>query len=189
MVLATDEVFLVAVAVDVFELVESQRQVHLVADAAEFGCLVQRFEEGLLVEVGLGLDQLVVDPLQRLVVAVGEGVVQWFFDGVVRVASIAVDVSDGVADGAGDPGMSGRVVDVVVVLLIEGPAEERHGVVAAGAPSRGFDIAVVFERDLSSFADTGEVGGVVERAESMDAVGPGGVCVGVTLLAVAVHHE
>ena len=188
-VLSADEGFLVAVAVDLLELVQRQRQVHLVADAAELGCLVVWFEERLLVEIGLGFDQLVVDPLQHRVVAVRERVMQRFLDGVVGVAPVAVDVRDRVADGAGDTRVSGGVVDVVVVLLIEGPAEEWHGIVAAGTPSRGADVAVVFERDLSCLADTGQVGGVVERTESVDAVGPGRVCVGVTLLAVAVHHQ
>lgn len=52
-----------------------------------------------------GLYQLIVDPLQHGIVAAGKGVMFRFFDGVVGVAEVAVDVCDGVADGACDAGL------------------------------------------------------------------------------------
>ena len=64
-VLAADEVFVV---------VDADGQADLVAGRAELGVLDDRLEERLLVHLGLGLDQRVVDPLQERVVAEGEGI-------------------------------------------------------------------------------------------------------------------
>ena len=58
-------VVVVLAAQELLVVVQLDRQADLVAGRAELGGLVERLEERLLVEVRLGLDQLVVDPLQR----------------------------------------------------------------------------------------------------------------------------
>ena len=75
------------------------------------------------------------------------------FDRVGGVAAGVVDVGDRVAGRAGDAGLAGRVVHVVVVRVVEFAREERHGVVAAGAPAGGLGRAVARERDLARLAD------------------------------------
>ena len=78
-------------------LIQGFGEVHFVARPAELGRLVQRLQEGLLVERRLRLDELVVDPLERPVLAEREGVVDRPVDRVVAVASRAVHVTDRVA--------------------------------------------------------------------------------------------
>ena len=56
--------------------------------------LIDRLQERLLVHLGLGLDQRVVDPLEDRVVAGGEGVMLGLLDRVGGVAPGVVDVGD-----------------------------------------------------------------------------------------------
>ncbi len=77
--------------------VELLRNVDLVAGAAELRRAVEGFEKGGLVELGFAFDELTVEPLQRRVGGVGEGVVLRPFDDVVGVAARARDGGDGVA--------------------------------------------------------------------------------------------
>ncbi len=154
-------------------VVQLQRQMHLVAGRTELRRLVKRLQESRLVKLRLGLDQLVVDPLQHRVLAERERIVQRLFDRVVGVAARAVDVRDRVADGAGDAALRRRVAGRVEVRIVKGTAEERHRVVAAGAPARRLHAAVSLERHVARFPHAGQVRRVVERTESMDAVAPG----------------
>ena len=94
-----------------------------------------------------------------------------------------------VADRAGDAGLAGRVVHVVVIRVVELAGEERHGVVAAGAPAGGLGGAVALQRDLAGLADADQVRLVVERAEVVRRVEPAVVGVLVALQAVVVHHQ
>ena len=93
------------------------------------------------------------------------------------------------ADRAGDAGLAGRVVHVVEVRVVELAGEERHGVVAAGAPAGGLGGAVALQRDLAGLAHAHQVGLVVERAEVVRRVEPAVVRVLVALQAVPVHHQ
>ena len=147
------------------------------------------FEEGLFVHRRLGLHQLMVDPLEHVVVALGEGIVQRLVDRVVGVAAGAVDVGDRVAGGAGDAGMGGGMVHVVVVGIVEGAAIERHRIVAAGAPAGRLHVAVSLPGHLAGFANARQIRGVVEGAEVVGAIFPAGMHVGMTLHAVVVHHQ
>ena len=109
----------VVLATQPLVVVQLGRQVHLVTAAAELRRLMQGFEEGLLVEFGFGLDQLLAHPLQGGVFAEGEGIVAGFFDGVVGVTAHAVDVGDRVANRAGNTGLGQGVVGQVVVRVVE----------------------------------------------------------------------
>ena len=184
-----ERVVVVLAADEVPIMVQPVRQADLVAGRAELDVLDDRLEEGLLVHLGLGLDQRLVDPLQDRVVAVGEGIVHRLLDRVRRIAARVVDVGDRVARGAGDPGLAGRVADVVVVGVVERAREERHQVVAPGAPSRGLRVPVPLERDLPRLADAREVRLVVERAVVVRRVEPAVEGVLVALHAVVVHHQ
>ena len=164
-------------------------EVDLVAGGAELRVAVEVLEKGLLMHRRLGLHQLVVDPLEERIVALRKGIVNWFVDRVVGVAPRAVDVGDGMAGGASDAGLRGGVVDVVVILVVEGAAVEGHRIVAASAPPRRGDAAVSFKRDLPRFADARQVDGIVEAREMMAASLPAGMDVCVALLAVAIHHH
>ena len=180
MVLPADEVLVV---------VQGERQAHLVAGRAELGVLDDRLQERLLVHLGLGLHQRVVDPLEERVVAEGERVMLGLLDRVGGVAPGVVDVRDRVADRAGDPRLARRVVHVVIVGVVELAREERHRVVAAGAPAGGLGVAVALQRDLAGLADARQVRLVVERAEVVRRVEPAVVGVLVALQAVLVHHH
>ena len=165
------------------------RQVHLMADRAELRLLVKRLQERLLVKRRLRLHHLPVDRLQQRVVAVGERIVERLFDSVVGVAAGAVDVRHRMAHGAGDARVGGGVVLIVEVGIVEGPAEERHRVVAAGAPTRRLDVAVAGERGGAGLPHAGQVGRVVEGTEAVGAVVPAVVHVLVALHTVSVHHQ
>ena len=60
----------------------------------------------------------------------------------------------------------------VEVRVVERAAEERHRIVAAGAPARGLHVAVALQRHLAGLLHAEQVGRVVERAEVVRAVEP-----------------
>ena len=76
-------VVVVLAAEELLVVVQFAGDADLVAGRAELGRLVQRLQERLLVELRLGLDELVVDPLQDRVRAERERVVQRLLDRVV----------------------------------------------------------------------------------------------------------
>ena len=182
-------VVVVLPADEILVVVQGEGQADLVAGRAELGALDDRLQERLLVHLGLGLHQRVVDPLEDRVVAEGEGIMLGLLDRVGGVAAGVVDGGDRVADRAGDAGLARRVVHVVVVRVVELAGEERHGVVAAGAPAGGLGRAVALQRDLARLAHAHQVGLVVERAEVVRRVEPAVVGVLVALQAVLVHHQ
>ena len=98
---------MVLAAQEILVVVQFHRQAHLVAGRTKVRRAMERFEERRFVEGGLGLDHLVVDPLQEWVFTLGKRVVLRFFDGVGAVPVGAVDVRDGMAGGAGDAGLRG----------------------------------------------------------------------------------
>src|SRR5438309_11654941 len=79
----------------------------LVARGAKLRALVQRFQEGLLVEIGLRLDQRLVDELKHAVRTERERIMDRFVDGIIGVAPRAIDMIDRVASGAGNPRLRG----------------------------------------------------------------------------------
>ena len=184
-----ERIVMVLPADEVLVVVDPVRQADLVAGRAELGVLDDRLEERLLVHLGLGLDQRVVDPLEDRVIAVGEGIVVRLLDRVGGVAPRVVHVGDRVAGGARDPGLAGRVVDVIVVRVVELAREERNRVMAAGAPPRGLGRAVPLQGDLAGLADAAQISLVVERAEVVCRVEPALVGVLVAFEAVVVHHQ
>ena len=163
-------IVVVLAAQELLVVVHRVGDAHLVAGGAKLGCLVEGLQEGLLVELRLALHQLLVDEIgQRVGGREGEGVVHRFFDGVVAVADGALvgafQVRDGVTRHAGDARLRGRVVHHVEIGIIEGPGEERHRVMAAGAPAGSLHRSVAFQGRLAGLADAEQVEGVVERAE------------------------
>ena len=148
-----------------------------------------RFQKRFLVERRLCLDELIADPSQVFAIALREWIVQRFLDCVVGVAPCAVDACDRVADGAGDACLGRGVGEHVKRGVVERTAEEWHRVVAAGTPAGGLDRAVAVECDLAGFGDAGEIHRVVEGAETMGALAPPGMGIGMTLAAVVVVHQ
>ena len=131
---------------------------------AELGGSVKRLEERPFVKRRLGLDELIVDPLQDGIVAVGKGIMDRFVDGVIAVAARGVDVGYGVTDGASDAGVGCRVVEIVEVRIVELARQERNLVVTAGTPPRppGDSVRIVPHRDLAGLANAESVGRVVK---------------------------
>ena len=97
-------VVMVLAAQEFFVVVQLPRNAHFVASRAKLRAPHEGFQEGLLVKLRLGLHQLLVDVLQQPVGAVGKRVMDRLVDRVVGVSFRAVDVCDGVARGARDPG-------------------------------------------------------------------------------------
>ena len=85
--------------------------------------------------------------------------------------------------------MRRRIVFGVEVGAVEGAAEERHRVVAAGAPAAAVDVAVAGQHHLARLLHAGGVDLVVERAEAVRARQPAAMRVGVALGAVVVDHQ
>jgi len=129
---------------ELFIVVELVGNADLVAGRAELRALMQVLQERLLVELRFGFDKLLVDELQQPVGAEREWIVDRFFDGVIRIAPRAVHVGDRVASRAGDPRLRSGMFLHIEVRIIEGAAKERHDIMAAGTPTRGFDVAVSF---------------------------------------------
>ncbi len=131
-----ERIVVVLPAQELLVVVDLLRNPHFVANRAEFLRAMERLEEGLFVEVRLGLDQLVVEPLQDRVIAGGKRIVNGLVDGVAAVSRPVIDVGHGMADGAGDAGLGGRMGDEVVILTVKLAAEEGDRIVAAGTPAR-----------------------------------------------------
>ena len=175
----------VVLAAQELVVVQFLRQVDLVAGAAELGGLVQGLEERPLVQLGLGLDELMVDEAEHSGVRERERIVLGLLDRVVGVAARAVDVGDRMAGGAGDPGMSGRLVHIEL-RIVESAREEDDRVVAAGAEAGRLDVAGALVRLVAGLLHREAVRRVVEGAEPVGAVGPAAVNVLVALHAVGV---
>src|SRR2546423_4462335 len=97
-----ERIIMILSAQEVLILGQLNGNTDLVTSGAKLRALVQRFEESLFVEVRLGLHQRLVDELEHAVRTEREGIMDWFVDGVVSVATRAVDVIDRMASGAGD---------------------------------------------------------------------------------------
>ena len=180
MVLAAEEILVV---------VQVAGNADLVAGGAILRRAHERFQEGLLVKLRLALDQLLVEVLEKTVGAIGKRIVDRLVNRVVGVAPGAVDVRDGMARRAGDAGLRRGVIYVIIIGIVKRAAEERHDIMATGAPARGLHVAVAFERNLPGLAHAEQVRFVVERTEMMRAVKPVVVGVLVAVQAIAVHHQ
>src|SRR5438477_8243456 len=93
---------MILAAQEVFVLRQLDGNTDLVARGAKLRALVQRFQEGLLVEIGLRLDERLVDELKHAVGAESEWIMDRLIDRIVCIAARAVDMIDCVAGGTGD---------------------------------------------------------------------------------------
>ena len=128
-------VVMVLTAQELLVLVQLLRNADFMARRAKFRRPVERLQEALLVEIRLGFDNLVVDPLQDRIVAGGKRVMHRFFDRIVAIAGGAVNVGDGVTNGTSDAGMCRWMAHFVEILIIELPGEKGHGIMTTGAPA------------------------------------------------------
>ncbi len=159
---AHQEAVVVVLAAQPAVMVQGLRQVHLVAGGAELRGLVQGFQQALLVQFGLGADELSVQGLEERVLAAVEGVGWRVGESIVGVAAGTADGVDRVAGHAGDAGPAARVRVRVVGGVVEAPGVERHRVVAARAqPGRG-DIAVPRQEHPTGLVDARPIGRIVE---------------------------
>ena len=165
-------VVVVLPALELFVAGHLEGQPHFVTDRAVFRRLHERLEKSFFVELRLGLDQDIIQPLEGLVFARGERIVNRFFHGVGRVANRTVDVRDTVAAGAGDACVRSGMFGEIKVGIIKRPAEEGDDVMASGAPARGLDVAVPSHCHLAGFLNAKEIAGIVKRTEPMRAVKP-----------------
>src|SRR5205823_998073 len=110
------------------------RNADFVASGTKFRGAHERLKKRLLVKFWLRLDQLLIDVLQDAVGAVGERIMDRLVDRVVGISDGAVDVRDGVARGAGNAGLGGRMFYVIVIGVVKSPAEEGHHIVTTRAP-------------------------------------------------------
>ena len=170
-------------------MIQLKRQIDLMAATAEFSRAVQWFQERLLVEGWFCLHQLIVDPLQQLIVAVSKRIVLWFFNRKVSVADVAVDVSNCMTHRACDSRLGCRMFQHVKVWIIECSTEEWNRIMTASTETGPLDVAVSLHTHFASFRDTGKVGGVVERTEVMSTVCPFLVRILVALQAVLIHIQ
>ena len=182
-------VVMILAAEEVLVLRHVVRQADLVARRAEFRRAHDRLEKGLLVKLRLRLHQLVVHVLQHAIGAVGERIVNRFIDRVIGVAHGGIHMRDGMAGCASDARFRRGMMIHIEVGIIKRAAEERHHVMAAGAPARSLHVSIALEGDASRFLHAEQVGRVVERAKVMRAVEPALVGVGVALEAIVIHHQ
>ena len=107
----------------------------------------------------------------------------------IMVASGAVDVGDAMANRAGDAGLTAGIFFVVKIGVVKLAAKEHHGVVTTRTEPRSLNIAIPLERNLPGLPHGEEIGGVVEGAETMNALGPTLMAVRVAFTAILVIHE
>ena len=135
-------------------LIQSKGQMDFVTSRTELRGLVKVLQESLLMKGWLGLDQLLVYPLQHRVFTECKGIVQWLLNGEVRIAPVGVDIGNCVANSTCDPSLRGWVIHVVKFRIVESPAKKRDRIVAASTPTRCFDVTVSFERNFPCFSHT-----------------------------------
>ena len=90
-------VVVILAAQEFFIFVQLLRDADLVTGGTKFRGAHEWFQKGLFVKFRFCLDQLLVDVLEQAIRAVGERIMDWFINRIVRVAAPAVDVRDGVA--------------------------------------------------------------------------------------------
>src|SRR6266705_3247094 len=117
-------------------MVQIRRNTHLMTGRAKLGSPMQRLQECPLVKIGIGLDELAVDPFQEPVVALSKRVMDRLLDYVIPIPFGAVDAGDRVTRSTSNPRLAGRMIHVIEVRIVEGATEERDHVVAACAPAR-----------------------------------------------------
>ena len=184
-----ERVVVILAAEKILVVVHLRRDRHLMAGRAELGRTVHRLEERPLVEVGLRLHELRVDPLQHLRLAGRKRIVVRLLERVAAIARQRVHLRDGMADGAGDAGVGRGMIDVVVVRIVKRSRQQCHRIVAAGAPLHRLRVAIARHRDRPRLADARQIGRVVERAVVMRRMEPALVGILVAPQAVAVHHQ
>ena len=163
MVLSTQEIFV---------MIERVWQVHFMTRGAKLRCLMKILKKGLLVKRWLGLDQLMIHPLQQRILARRKGIMQWFFYGEVCITTRGVYVGDRMTYRACDACLGGWMFDIIKMRIVERTAKEWDGVMATRAPSRSFDVSISLHRRFASLPNADQVRGVVERAKTMGAVTP-----------------
>ena len=132
-------------------IVELLRQKDLVTGTAEFRTAMHfRLEKCLLMERGLGLDQLPIGPCQERRFTAGKWILRTLFDNVIGVATRGVHCNDRMARRTRDAGSAHRILGNVVMRIIKagilkGACEERHWIMAACAESRIVDISLALE--------------------------------------------
>src|SRR5204862_5277253 len=77
----------------------------------------------------------------------------------------------------------------IEVRIVERAAEKWDHVMAAGAPARGFDIAISFEGDFARLTHAEQVRLVVEGTEVVRAMEPAFVGVLMALQTIVIHHQ
>ena len=164
-------------------------QVDFVASAAKLSGLKCRLEHLALVKRRLGLDQEHIDLLQNEIFAIRERIMLWLFDDVIGVASSRLDFGNRMAYRTSDPGLAGRIVDIVVMRIVESPREERDRIMASGAKTRRMDVSIPLHRDFASLSNGVQISRIVERAEMVRTVEPIVVNTLMALLAVLVVHQ
>ena len=119
----------------IFVMGQFPRKAHLVASRTEGGILVKGFEESLFVQGRLGLDHLLVGILQHGMLTFGKRVMDRLLERVGCVALGAVHVGDGMADRAGDAGVSCGVVSDIECWVVKSTAEKRNHVMTTCTPA------------------------------------------------------
>ena len=170
-------------------VVQRKGQVHFVTGSAEFRGLMQRLEKRLFMEGRFGFDQLMVHPLQQRIFTLCKRIMNRLFNGVVRVTEIAVHVSNGVANRAGDSSLRSGMIQHIELRVIKRTTEKRHRVVTAGTESRALDGSVPFQADFTSFSDAGEIRRVVEGTEAVRTGGPVVMCPLVAVETILIHVQ
>ena len=86
------------------------------------------------VKVGLGSDELPIDPLQDGGFAGGEGIVFRLGDGIPAISGKRMHLRDSMANGAGDTRVSRWVSHIIESWFSETARQQRHRIMTAATP-------------------------------------------------------
>ena len=130
--------------------------------ATEFRLFMQWLEKSLLVKGRLGLDHLLIQPLQKWTTAERKRVMLRCGEREIGVTPWTIDMSDRMANRAGDTCAGERVVRVTETGVVKDTAQQRHRVVAACAEAGLMGVTVQRHTGIPSIHDRKAVSGIVE---------------------------
>ena len=110
-------------------------QMDFMAGRAELSLFMEWLQKRFLMEFWLGLDELIIDPLQHIVFTACKRIVNRFFDRVVRIATRAIDVGDRMTCGAGDACLRSKMSNVIKLRIVKSATEKWYRIVTARAPA------------------------------------------------------
>ena len=140
-----------------------------------------------LVKRRLCFHKLVIDVLQKRILAICKWVMDRSFNRIISIPAIAIHICHHMTNGTCDSGMSRRIINNVKIRVIKRTAKKRYRVVATGTPARCIYIAIPLKQNLTCLAYTCKIRRIVKRTEVMHTMKPAIMNIRVAFLTILIR--